>query len=369
MKKILGVLLLFCVIGSVANAAVVWNDNVAYTGNWSEVKWTDSGDANEPPRYFAHPGAGVNGATSTYLGAGDVTVNVSNAASGMLLISRAGATSGTTSTLNIGSGASLTVSKNTGELVSVCYDPCSSGTVNQTGGSVKIGRIDTAGTGELRLAHVYNQYCVATYNLSGGTLDVEILNRGGTAASNATFNATGGTLAVRTSIIKWGLVSGGNPGFHLGGATLSPDGDGTAGSMLTGNSSNAMDFIMDDDSVNSKVSKVLFDLGDGDADPNYVGLTDKIVSWGNVTLNGELQVNLMGTYKVGDKWDVLAIEATKRATYAIAGSFDTLPANIQANILDMDGDTRLDTLQLEYIPEPATIALLGLGLLAIRRKK
>ena len=45
----------------------------------------------------------------------------------------------------------------------------------------------------------------------------------------------------------------------------------------------------------------------------------------------------------------------------------TFPSYIKTNWIDTGNGT--DTLQLEYIPEPATIALFGLGLLAIRRNK
>jgi hypothetical protein len=250
------------------------------------------------------------------------------------------------------------MSKASTELVSVCYDACSVGTLNISAGTVKVFN-PSAATGELRMSHVYNQYNRSTINLSDtGTLDVQVLNRGDKAASNANFNATGGTLVVRTSIIKWGLVTAGYPGFHQGGCLLKPG--GSIGSMLTGNSTNEMDYFMD------PTSKVEFELGDGD--PNaLLSVNDLITSWGNFTIDGELKVSFTGAHDIGDKWNAWKIESTKVASYSGSGAFDIIPANIQVNWLNTGSGT--DILQLEYVPEPATIALLGLGLLLVRRTK
>src|SRR3972149_6014942 len=344
MKRLSLIVLLVSIIANIASASVLWNNGAAYTGNWSEIKWYDSGTLT----LIAHPGGEADTRIATN---GVVTVNVSNAQCGLLFLGRGG----TPATLNINSdSAYLLVKKDSGELVSMSYDDASSGTINHSAGTLKITRTGGAGTGELRMSHsAYGPQDVANYNLSGTVLlDVEILSRGDKTSTNAKFNATGGTLAVQTSIIKWGLVSeNANYGFKQGGCLLAPDGIGVIGSMLMGNSSNLMDYFME------STSKVKIDLGNGNPDPS-LSSNDLITSWGNFTVDGELQVNLMGTYSVGNKWNVWKIESTKIGTYFGSGAFDILPPNIQVNWLTGSG---AHTLQLEYIPEPTTLVLLGLG--------
>jgi len=300
------------------------------------------------------------------------TVNINNGQStlnanwqvGLLLMGNGLGTD--VGTLNI-VGANLTVKKDSTEVLGLSRVSGATATINHSAGTVTVGRL-TGTTGEVRLANTGGT--TANYNLSSmGILDVQVLNRGDKSRTTANFNATGGTLAVRTSIIKWGLTSAGFTGFHQGGCTLAPGALSTVGAMLTGNSTNEMDYLMD------STSKIVFDLGDGNADP-LLSVNDKITSWGNFMIDGKLLVNFTdGAPQEGDKWNVWTIESTKVASYSGSGAFDLLPSNmygsgighIIANWIASGNGT--DTLQLEYVPEPATIALLGLGLLALRRNK
>jgi hypothetical protein len=81
-----------------------------------------------------------------------------------------------------------------------------------------------------------------------------------------------------------------------------------------------------------------------------------------------LTIDLLGGYTPIDSFfDVWTFFNKDKAG---SGAFASLPSGWTATWVDTNGDINLstDTLRL-YIPEPATIALLGLGLLAIRRNK
>jgi hypothetical protein len=354
MRRYVGVFLVFTFLltfGTVAKATSgTWvSGNV---GNWSDVNnWSTNP---------ALPGV----ADTATINNGTATLDVSQQ-HGIVLMGNGLATD--VATVNINSGANLTILKDSTELLALSRVAGATGTINHSAGTVRVSRV-TGTTGEVRLAFVAG--AIANYNLSGSgsILDVQILSRGDKTRTTANFNATGGTLAVRTAINKWGLVTeNAGYGFYQGGCTLAPGALDTVGAITMGTGTgNKMDYFMEDNAGASKFSKVLFDLGNGNSDPT-LSLNDKITSWGNFTINGQLLVNFMGTYAVGDKWNVWTVEGTQVASYSGSGAFDLLPGYIKVNWIDTGNGT--DTLQLEYIPEPATIALFGLGLLALRRNK
>jgi len=350
-------------MASVANATWYWEGDVdnswSNTGNWN------NGTVSPPPT--AHTNT-----ERMNIPSGTVNVDVTDRV-GFLHMSRndTGGTAGN-ATVNLNSGATLDVIYSSGELVSVAFIGGVTNSLNVSDGRLNVYRVNNltdwtpVGTGELRLNHIYDPTCKGNVVLSGtGVIDVEYLNKGD-RNGGGNFSATGGTLIVRNTINKFGVVSYGNTGFQLGGARLEAASwaarNNEIGSVLLGSGQN-MDFIMD------STSKVKFDLGlsankGGVAGTNW----DLLASRGFYTIDGELLVNFTVAPTLGDYWDVWKIQAGYENTYSGIGSFDNLPSSIQASWIDTGAGT--DVLRLTYIvPEPATIALLGLGLLAIRRNK
>jgi hypothetical protein len=291
-------------------------------------------------------------------------------------------------TWNIKSGASVTnpVLGATATTVSLSRFAGVSMTVNQSGGNFRIYGNDagSAGLGELRLnsGSATSAGSTANYNLSGGLLDVEILSRGTSNMTTANFTATGGTLVVRNRITKFGRVTDGNgvaqpgQGFNQGLATLEIGNIGTVSSIYIGGSP---------DNGEPNGSRTDYDIGAGgvlNIDIASASSFDKIRQYGDLadTAGATLSIDLLGGYTPTDTYfdvwsftDANAIVSTDPLTpytkyISGSGAFGVVPAGWTATWVDTNADAATDTLRL-YIPEPATIALLSLGLLAVRHKR
>ena len=354
MRRLCLIVLLVSLMASVASASWYWtgsvNNSWANTNNWHDT-------TTSPPGTIPH-----SNTESMRIPQGTVTAD-DEELMGYLMMGRTdtGQLAVGNATVNLNSGVTVNVyNPGSSELVSVAYTDGFTNNLNVSNGRLVVWRGN--GGGELRLNHIYSATCVGNLNLSGtGFVDTEILNRG-ERAGGGTFTGTGGKLVIRDEIDKFDLVSNGK-GFNLGGSTLEINSwadrsaAGVVGKIEVGNSQDT-DFTMTDNSA------VVFDLGDpaGEAGVDW----DHILTEGDWVINGTLKVEWAHGYvpTPGDKWEVWDTDSGDAATYTGSGSFDTLPINIQANLINSG-----DTLELTYVPEPATMLLFGLGGLLIRRKK
>jgi hypothetical protein len=296
-----------------------------------------------------------------------VTVDQSWQCGILLLHGASGA--GITTNLNVGSGVTLDVEKGSTELLSLSKNGAV-GVVNQSGGTVYVRRSTTGGlttvgeNGQLRLNNSGAVGSSGTYNLSGGLLEVQVLNKGDKTRAGD-FVGTGGTLSVLTTICKFGMQSENAAyGFKLGSSTYAPGGllraEATNIGTAAGNTSK------DDFFANTGILE--FDIGDGFGD--------------TVTQLGQMLVVEDATLKVNDispishafDWDVWTFtdDGATLSEGRYGGDFANviLPPGWSYSWVSLIDDVRVDTLRIHAVPEPATIALLGLGsLIAVRRRK
>jgi len=347
MRRCVGILMvvtLLLSIGSTAQATRTWvsgnSGNWSNTGNWSGGTLPSSSETAQVSN-------------------GTVTLDASQTIGQLLMTYNA--TDNTT--LNINTGANLTVNKSSAELFTLVKGGTTVGgttVVNHSSGTVTVSAAG-AGTGELRLVSAGTTTGTATYNLSGtAVLDTEVLSKGNATDTAATFNATGGTLVIRNMIYRFGLNSAGG-GFNQGAATLEVGAINTVKAITIGNGTNAMDYTV------GAGGTVNIDIASASS-------FDSILQYGNyatISNGAALGIRLAGGYTptVGQTFDVWKFN-TPSATYDNGvGAFSTVPAGWTAAWVDSGSDGFKDTLRLTYTPEPATIALLGLGLMAIRRNK
>jgi hypothetical protein len=257
------------------------------------------------------------------------------------------------------------------------------GVINLSAGTLEVGNASTTSPYNFGTSGgqciIYGPTDVATdagvLNLSGtGILMVEALRPKNTG-DGSVFNGTGGSLFIGTAsnggIYAFGLQSAGL-GFNMGSALLNPGGNTVVGTMMDGNASRKQDLL-------AKNGTLQFDI---------TGATtfDTISAWGKVFLNdpngsagnATVSINLIGFSPTnGETFNVITTGAG--ATPGILGSVanivdasgNSLAGVWTATPIDTDSDGTADTLQLTYIPEPATLCLLAMGgsALLIRRKR
>ena len=355
-------IVLCCMVLALATtsyATYTWNTGA--TGNWSDPCWQYSATSA-----YGTWNQGATSANKTIISSGQVTANVSTLTPypcAILLVGPA------TLTLN---NPNVTVAsvKASSELLGLGNG--GNGTINQSAGTMMIYQTTFgAGAGKTKI------YANSAYNLTGGILMTEGLERKILGDQTANFNATGGTLVVAAGASagiqcfgQYDAVQG-TGGFHQGGCLFAPAGLGVVGTVLEGNSATdpapaKQDYFADNGTIQ-------FDIA---SSSSY----DTIQAWGNVFLAGvngnnpaaTLSVNLLGGYTPDPNTTFNVITQGNVAFhYQGTGSFLNLPVGWGAAWIDTNSDGTNDTLQLTYIPEPATLALLVMGgsaLLARRRR-
>lgn len=343
MKKLcfISVVLMVSLMASNAYAVIYWlGTNV--TGNWSDgTKWsTGVAPISTTDEVQIHNGGVVNmdcDATVGLLHIGD------NATTG-------------TGTLNLTKaagfeGKTLTATKNSDNIMIVGYS--NNGTVNQDTGTVKVYRPDGGTTGAINIR--YNNTTTGFYNLSGGVIDTYGL-RGGFTGNNDGLKDTGGEIDLRWCLWRLGSYDGTVTTWTQGGSTLSPG--GSIGTCQIGQSGYETKW------VTSASSKVKIELA---SDSSY----DIIHGSGNTDLSkGILEIVASYTPAKDSFFDIVKLDLKTGKTGT--GTFDSITDNLPGYFTAawVTVGTTPDTLRLTYVPEPATIALLGLGgLIAIRKRK
>jgi len=262
------------------------------------------------------------------------------------------------STLTISSGT-LTVTSAGNQLVTVSYSAGANNSLVVDGGNLVVYHNGGAGTGEIRLQQAADATCVGNLYLKSGSIDTERLNMQ-SSTGGGQFHGSCGTLTVRGNstlrgrIDKFGKASA-SLGFSLGSTRLeiaNSNRTSEIGAISIGEGGES-DFIINSTSV------LALDIGATE--------WDTIASHGSYTIGGTLDVDF-GTFTptYNHSWVVWTIDASHSATNDGAGSFDTITST--KGIVTASWDDA-DTLRLTYTPEPATIALFGLGLLVLRRNK
>jgi len=314
MRRCVVVLCMVCLMASSSFATNSWT---ASTGSWGLASNWSNGvpNATEQVKILSNKTCTVDVATCVF-GTQKLTVGATTAspAEGLLQIVSGG-------TLN--AGAEVQVG-----------DAGYSGRITQTGGTVNV----VNGTASAKIEVGYKTG-IGTYTISGGSIlgdaTYSQLQVGASGANGGTgvFDVvgTGGSISISKLYVGASTASA----QYTGTGTLQFDIDGGVSAI------NAGSVYIDPTNVPAAVANLV------------VNLTGTLPS-GNIVL-----VNNTGTSGITGAFDNKAWGST----IVLGGVSYTLTNTYAAGVDGLTNDIAL------VVPEPATIALFGLGLLAIRRKK
>lgn len=180
----------------------------------------------------------------------------------------------------------------------------------------------------------------STYWLKSGIMNVNKIVAGN---GNATFNWLGGELNAVQIQIDLTNSSSERTG------TLAPGGSGVVGST---------EFLFGTSYSQSAGSVLGIDIS---SSTSYDAVT---MGSGSVVLGGLIDLNLLSSYtpNIGDTFDIFEADSIVNNSLALSGD----ASNFVYDIVN-SGDRQI--LQLEYVPEPTTIALLSLGASVLVFKK
>jgi hypothetical protein len=220
------------------------------------------------------------------------------------------------------------------------------GILNQTGGTLTLNDTGAVNAGKLQIGYKSGSAGVGngTYTISGGTIN----GTGSIYVGSGSAGVTGGSSGSVGNLV----VSGTGGTISVGGQLFVGEGDPT--SVYTG------------------TGTLTFNVAGGVSAINVSNTTLSLGAAGSVA---NLLVNLTGAAATGDIVLVNDTSATAVAgvfSNAAWGSTITLGANTYILSDTYDAGTMTNGAGNDIalvVPEPVTMALLGLGFLAIRRKK
>jgi hypothetical protein len=220
------------------------------------------------------------------------------------------------------------------------------GIVNQTGGQLTLNNTGNAASGKLEIGYKSGSAGVGngTYTISGGTID----GSGGIYVGAFAGTGTGGSSGAIGKLV----VSGTGGTISVGGPLFVGEGDATSAWKGTG----TLQFNVDGGVSAITTSSVTLNLGAAGAVANLLVNLTGAAATGNIVL-----VNNTGAGAVTGIFDNAAWTNT-----VMVGSDAYYLSNVYDAATGQDGIGNDIAL---VVPEPATIALINLGLLAIRRKK
>lgn len=326
MRRCVGIFMLVCLM---AGSAFATNSFIT-TGNWSTASNWNSNVGGPGILPDDTEQVKITGGTTCTLNSTAVTFNANKVTVG---------TSGTRAYLNIVAGGSLTscveiqVGDSSGKI----------GTVTQTGGTVSLNGVGTKDS-KLEIGYKtdnatanYGQYIISGGSLVTGANSSQLLVgcSGSANGGNGTFTVqgTGGSI----SVTKLYVATQDSAGTYYGTGNLGFEINGGVSAINTGS------VYIDPAGLANAVANL------------YVTKT------GALPIGSIVLINNTGTSAVSGAFDNQAWGSTVTlggVNYTLSKVFDAV-----TGIDGAGNDVAL------VIPEPATVALLGLGLLAIRRNK